>query len=684
MYLSRIRIKNYRSIKELDLGFRKGKNIIVGKNNAGKSNLISAIDLILGEASPAYQKSENITENDFHSGNSSESILIFGVLEREQDEQLNYDEIYKCFGFKFHAKITGWTDKKKPIKEAVRHKLSPNLNDFWTDLEGLFEVDDDNETEYVNPKLRNQQTFENQLDNKYLFAFAFRAVKADSKKIQKEIRFFYKEDKKHDWVMAFSAPIRTEFLQSAIIPSFRDPQNELRVSQWTWYGKLLKNYINADDPNLSNAFQTLKTASDGVFKDLRDEINNSKVKVAFPDTSISFQFNPDTKLDVYKSALIYVDDGFNSLLQDKGSGIQSAVIIGLFHYYTRNIAHNSCSLLAIEEPEVYLHPQARRVISNRIDDFLEDGKNQVIMTTHSTEFITTAHESLSVILTQKSKELGTVATNVDFTNSKDRQILVKNQNAEMFFADRVILVEGGEKYILEAYAKEYGKSIKSCLGVNWLNDKNCSVIPVSGKTEFWKYYKKLTDLGIKVFILADFDFFLRQLDEFFTNTKILTKIESDELKGIKGKLGDTRNFKLAKEVIEKIEELKVFLEGKGFSLNDKDIKSKLKEPFRIKKMSQINPKYQNDVKKYLVKLREKGIFILENELEDYFSDECRGLIKKISGKEETPIYIVSELIQSPDDIYKYVNCGEYREFFEMVTLDWTVSQNEKEDSMKPK
>jgi putative ATP-dependent endonuclease of OLD family len=36
----------------------------------------------------------------------------------------------------------------------------------------------------------------------------------------------------------------------------------------------------------------LKTASNGVFKDLQDEINNSKVKVAFPDTSISFQFNP--------------------------------------------------------------------------------------------------------------------------------------------------------------------------------------------------------------------------------------------------------------------------------------------------------------------------------------------------------------------------------------------------------
>src|SRR5690606_37730228 len=144
-----------------------------------------------------------------------------------------------------------------------------------------------------------------------------------------EIRFFYKSVEAEGWIMAFSAPVRNEFLQSAIIPSFRDPSNELRINQWTWFGKLLKNYIDTEDANLKAAFSSLKNASDGVFQSLKDEINNNKVKVAFPETVISFQFNPETRIDVYKSALIYVDDGFNSLLQDKGSGIQSAVIIGL-------------------------------------------------------------------------------------------------------------------------------------------------------------------------------------------------------------------------------------------------------------------------------------------------------------------------------------------------------------------
>ncbi|MBK8558223.1 MAG: ATP-dependent endonuclease [Lewinellaceae bacterium] len=91
----------------------------------------------------------------------------------------------------------------------------------------------------------------------------------------------------------------------------------------------------------------------------------------------------------------------------------------------------------------------------------------------------------------------------------------------MFFADHVLFVEGGEKYIVEVASQFYGMAVKPFLGTNWLDDKNCSVIAVGGKTEFWKYYKKLNQLGIRTFVMADFDFFLRGLAEFFTHTDML-------------------------------------------------------------------------------------------------------------------------------------------------------------------
>jgi hypothetical protein len=388
------------------------------------------------------------------------------------------------------------------------------------------------------------------------------------------------------------------------------------------------------------------------------------VKVAFPDTSISFQFNPDTKIDIYKSALIYVNDGFNSLLQDKGSGIQSAVIIGLYNYYTNNIAHSSSSLLAVEEPEIYLHPQARRVISHRIDDFLQGNKNQVIITTHSTEFITSAHENLNIIVTKKQNQLGTKAKNTNFDSSKEKQILVKSQNAEMFFADKVILVEGGDKYIIESIAKFYGAYVNVDLGENWINEQNISIIAVGGKTEFWKYVKKLNELEIPVFVLSDFDFFLRQLSEYFSWLGYKKDVH-DELNGLRSKL-QINNTGLAKNILNHIHIFASSIIKEGLKADEKTIRSSLKEPFRLKRLIQFDSDKQAHILEYLKRLRKINLFVMQNELEDYYTDYCNLSCKGISGKEEKPIHIVSRLVSADMPIVAFVNPEEYFEFLSFV------------------
>jgi AAA15 family ATPase/GTPase len=657
----------------LSITFEKGKNIIVGKNNAGKSNIIKAIDLILGEGSPTWHKSENITANDFFNGQTENDIYIFCELQRDFEEELNYEEINKCYGFKIFAEKGNYVRIEGgkgfyngiPIRVPISTK---SIESCRIDLQAVMDIseeDADGKTIYINPKLQNQATFEGQFQDKYHFAYGFRAFENSQGKFSKEIRFFYRESEDVNWVMAFSASVRNELLQSAIIHSFRDPANELRINQWSWFGKLLKEYIKADDPDLLSAFDMLKTASNGVFKDLQEEINNSKVKIAFPDTSISFQFNPDTKIDIYKSALIYVNDGFNSLLQDKGSGIQSAVIIGLYNYYTNNIAHTSSSLLAVEEPEIYLHPQARRVISNRIDDFLQGNKNQVIITTHSTEFITSAHENLNIISVRKEPQVGSKATNTKFDTSKEKQLLVKTQNAEMFFADKVILVEGGDKYIVEALAHYLGKHLNPDLGENWLDEQNISVIAVGGKGEFSKYVNKLNDLKIPVFVLADFDFFLRGLPRFFSDLSYPQGI-LDELNGLKGKLHlDT--YVLGKEILNQIKTFTSSFKETGLKVDESEIKRAFKEKVTAKRISHFSEDKQTLIKSYLKRLEKIDLFILENELENYFTEECKLLCKGINGKEEKPIFIVSQLLSDDLLIDKLIDTTEYLNFLNHVS-----------------
>jgi predicted ATPase len=461
MYLSKLKIKNYRSVKELDLEFKKGKNVIVGKNNSGKSNLIRAIDLLLGENSPTYHKSENITDNDFNQGDTTQPIFIFCELTREANEGLDYNAIYNCFGYYYHSKIDGWTrnDKGKsvPVKSPILHNLREDLRYFWDDLDAIMNIDEDDNSvdehgqrlvdkEYVNPKLRNQGTFEGQLDNKHKFAFAFRATKLPSK-IEKEIRFLYREN----------------------------------------------------------------------------------------------------------------------------------------------------------------------------------DRNQVIVTTHSNEFVNTAHEQLNIIVVRKEDTLGTIATCADFLKSKDKQILLRSQNSEMFFADRVILVEGGDKFILESIAQKFGGlswgiKRRSILGDAWLNDNNISIISVGGKTEFWKYRNKLDELRIPNLVLADFDFFLRQLSEFATKLK-WTEADKNKLNTLKGKLGDVQGVKRFSQLVSN----------------------------------------QKEVQNYLRELKiSRGIFVLSGELEDFFTRNCmEGLTGMSLGKEEKAIHVVSNMVNDQTGIDTLVNCDEY-------------------------
>ena len=56
MYISKFSAFNYRSLKQVIVRLENGKNVIVGKNNSGKSNIIKGLEVLVGEKFPTYQK----------------------------------------------------------------------------------------------------------------------------------------------------------------------------------------------------------------------------------------------------------------------------------------------------------------------------------------------------------------------------------------------------------------------------------------------------------------------------------------------------------------------------------------------------------------------------------------------------------------------------------------------------
>ncbi|HRH36987.1 MAG TPA: AAA family ATPase [Flavobacteriales bacterium] len=310
-----------------------------------------------------------------------------------------------------------------------------------------------------------------------------------------------RENEKMNWVLCFRASVRNELLQSAILPAFRDPSVQLRLNPWSWYGKLMRHLTkdSSADPQLQDAFAQIRRVGDTLFGEVTRKVEGEALSISFPDARLSFQFNADTKTDLYKSCVIYVDDGFKSLLTDKGAGIQSATIMGLFTYYTNEVNTTGSALLCVEEPELYLHPHARRVISDRLDQFTDDGRNQVIITTHGVEFIRTSKETFHLMLVRKTNEEGSTAQTLEA--QAFLKFLVNNNQNELFFADKVILCEGHDEHILRAATDE--------LFPFELDRQNVSIVAVEGKSQFGNVAEMLAKLNIQCFIFADFDFLLR-------------------------------------------------------------------------------------------------------------------------------------------------------------------------------
>lgn len=603
MYLSKLLIKNYKSIDLVDIELCKGKNVIVGKNNSGKSNIIKALDLVLGESSPTYAKSDNITEHDFKTIDNirEDEILIWCQLSRDPDEKLNYDEMYKSFGFFVH--MDGY--------EQARHRVQ----DIIQDSPSLFEVTADSlergQKRWVDPKLKNQETLEGQFETMHQFAYVFRAKIDDLGHIEKDIRLLYREDETKDWVLALRDAARNELIKSAIIPAFRDPQSQLRLNNWSWYGKLMKHLTtnHGKEKELAEAFENVNKISTKIFEDVKSKMGQSSLDIAFPGTDLSFQFNEDIDRDVYKGVKIYVDDGYKSELTTKGAGIQSAAIISLFNYYTREVNTLSSALLCLEEPELYLHPHAKRTISDQLDVFIKrapgsNSDHQVILTTHSNEFIRTTDSSLNIVVASKSQN-GTVASRLDVSGLK--HLIVDDNYNEIFFSDKVILCENYEKYIIRWVSDE--------LYPGELNQKNISLISVGGKDQFQHFCKLLKKLSIKHYIFADLDFILRD------DTDDISKYTDADNKPLKKRNDLTklpRSFfeqeciygENAKDNVEKIKSLREKIKS-----TDEEMFYKAKSHLDFTDQS-----LQADVKAMTSTLRDSGIGILDGEIENLSKD----------------------------------------------------------------
>lgn len=114
MYISSIEINNYKNFKSNIIEFNEGINVIIGHNNAGKSNLLRAMALIFSSS-----VKKNLSIDDFNKTISLDelklqppSVNISITLSQEDKEDLLGDDL---------VIVSQWLTKLEEPYEAKLH-----------------------------------------------------------------------------------------------------------------------------------------------------------------------------------------------------------------------------------------------------------------------------------------------------------------------------------------------------------------------------------------------------------------------------------------------------------------------------------------------------------------------------------------------------------------------------------
>ena len=76
MRISRIRVENFRSLREFEMEPEDGANLLVGENNAGKSALLVALERALGRATPEFDLEDFYVTTSSTNPGSLPTIII--------------------------------------------------------------------------------------------------------------------------------------------------------------------------------------------------------------------------------------------------------------------------------------------------------------------------------------------------------------------------------------------------------------------------------------------------------------------------------------------------------------------------------------------------------------------------------------------------------------------------------
>lgn len=505
MNIKNLTIKNIKSFgEEVNIDFQDNLNIFIGPNAGGKSNLMDILNIVFlyffiypwRIVSEVDSETGYITRQYFQNRRDQ----IFNPINRfldKHNKRLNEDqEIKIVFKPELEDIKNIETLLENSEKLTVFEDKNYNSNYAKTFIDSLKDFDikqlKDKTLEYVirnhafDPKNIDQKIFLGYLNSFDLYSLLiseYNNTVGDGEKIQQLFP-----------PIIYFSPYR--------IPSIR---NLIINISGTNYFDLIEKYKKSDSKNISSTFEVatyyfaskfLYAKDDNRIFEQDEEVKFVKEylkKLGYRNFTFRLANQPQSREKNIYEAILTKDNGELIEILQASSGEKEIfnLLLGIFAFNIKN------GVIIIDEPDLHLHPKWQHLLLELFFDLSIKRGIQFFLVTHSPHFIT--EKSIKTVLRVYARDGDSKVISLPTLEESEKdlfQIVNVFNNTKIFFADKVILVEGDIDLIIY-------DSILRKLQAEKHDTQVIETLDVMGSGNFSKFKKFLDAWLIASYRIAD-------------------------------------------------------------------------------------------------------------------------------------------------------------------------------------